>query len=713
MSQSGSLNSGGGGGIIQTILGDTGSITGATVTIYADNAANNSGATVEFVNAGTVSTLDVTDTNQNTLIGHLAGNLGIVSSFNTALGSSALAVESTGQQNTALGARALVSHVGGDNNVAVGFESMETANGSFYNCAMGTLSLYQLVNGQYNNVFGYISGGNYTGTESNNVCISAQGVVGDQNTLRIGDNTAGGFGGLNSAYIQGIYSNNQPLSGTVEVVTIDNTTGQLGVTASAAGSVTFTADTGTPFSTSSVTIYANNAANNCGSSVEFNASTPDITLNVTDANASTYIGQGAGNLAATAIQNVAVGQGAMGSISTGRTNVAIGGTSTMAALGTGTFNIAIGGAALQQSAADNNNVAIGTNAMTGLNGGSSNVAIGDAAMGGNNGAWSQLVAVGANALASITGEQRATAIGWGALSSTQSNGDNTALGFQALLSLNGGDQNTAVGSNALASSVSDNNNAAFGWNSLLACAGGSQNTAIGTQTQQGQINGTGNTALGFESLFTATSGDYNTALGTGALYSVATGSYNAGVGYFAGINYNAAESNNIMINNPGVVAESNVLRVGAGTGTGQQQLSTAYISGINGNTVANTQLVTINSATDQLGTTSLGPVVFNWSDQAVSFNAAVGNGYFITAALTATLPGSPSEGDTISFIADTAGSFVIQANTGQSIRFGAAISSVAGTATDSSIGDSVTLVFRSATSTWISLTGPQGTWSLA
>ena len=45
MSQSGSIKGSGGSGLIQTIAGDTGSITGANVTIYADNAANNSGAT--------------------------------------------------------------------------------------------------------------------------------------------------------------------------------------------------------------------------------------------------------------------------------------------------------------------------------------------------------------------------------------------------------------------------------------------------------------------------------------------------------------------------------------------------------------------------------------------------------------------------------------------------------------------------------------------
>jgi hypothetical protein len=93
MSQAGANSSsgGGGGGGITTINGDTGSITGSTVTIYANNAANNSGSSVSFVNSGTISTLNVTDSNNNTIIGNDSGNSFVsgpfsASSFVTALG---------------------------------------------------------------------------------------------------------------------------------------------------------------------------------------------------------------------------------------------------------------------------------------------------------------------------------------------------------------------------------------------------------------------------------------------------------------------------------------------------------------------------------------------------------------------------------------------------------------------------------------------------
>ena len=58
-----------------TITGDSGSIAGPDVTIYANQAALNSGATVAFVNSGTVSTLNLSDANGNTILGSFSGNL--------------------------------------------------------------------------------------------------------------------------------------------------------------------------------------------------------------------------------------------------------------------------------------------------------------------------------------------------------------------------------------------------------------------------------------------------------------------------------------------------------------------------------------------------------------------------------------------------------------------------------------------------------------
>jgi len=133
---------------------------------------------------------------------------------------------------------------------------------------------------------------------------------------------------------------------------------------------------------------------------------------------------------------------------------------------------------------------------------------------------------------------------------------------------------------------------------------GGGNTALGTQALFSCIDTTSNnTAIGYNALYLVT-GVNNTALGENSLSNVTTGVYNLGLGQNSGDNYTAAESSNVLLNSQGVAAESHVLRIGAATGTGTQQLQKAYISGINGNTVSNQLFVTINSATDQLGVVS-------------------------------------------------------------------------------------------------------------
>lgn len=93
--------------------------------------------------------------------------------------------------------------------------------------------------------------------------------------------------------------------------------------------------------------------------------------------------------------------------------------------------------------------------------------------------------------------------------------------------------------------------------------------------------------------------------------------------------------------------------------------------------------------------------VMTWTDEATSFAAAAGNGYFVTGTATATLPASPSQGNTIAFIVDAANILTVTANTGQVIRISSSVSATAGTAASSARGDSLTLVFRSSDNAWI------------
>jgi len=119
MSQAGSLNGGGGGGggtPITTINGDTGSATGATILLYANNAALNSGSTVKFVNSGSTSTLNVTDVNNNTSIGKSAGSTLTTGANNTSLGHLAgSSLTLADSNNISIGAN--VTGTTGDSNV--------------------------------------------------------------------------------------------------------------------------------------------------------------------------------------------------------------------------------------------------------------------------------------------------------------------------------------------------------------------------------------------------------------------------------------------------------------------------------------------------------------------------------------------------------------------------------------------------------------------
>ena len=103
---------------------------------------------------------------------------------------------------------------------------------------------------------------------------------------------------------------------------------------------------------------------------------------------------------------------------------------------------------------------------------------------------------------------------------------------------------------------------------------------------------------------------------------------------------------------------------------------------------------------------------FPWTDKAISFAAVAQNGYFCTGVLTATLPASPSQGNTIIFYVDSASVVTVQANAGQTVQIGSGQSSVAGTASSTAEGSTLTLVFRSSDSEWHSISD-LGTWSLA
>lgn len=91
---------------------------------------------------------------------------------------------------------------------------------------------------------------------------------------------------------------------------------------------------------------------------------------------------------------------------------------------------------------------------------------------------------------------------------------------------------------------------------------------------------------------------------------------------------------------------------------------------------------------------------------------AVDNGYFATAAGTYNLPATAAQGELITIVCDTAGAVVVDAPALNFIRIGSLITSSGGTATSTSIGDSLTLRYRLSTLTWHCVS-VIGTWVIA
>ena len=137
---------------------------------------------------------------------------------------------------------------------------------------------------------------------------------------------------------------------------------------------------------------------------------------------------------------------------------------------------------------------------------------------------------------------------------------------------------------------------------------------------------------------------------------------------------------------------------------------TAVSSGNNINVVGGGSTTTSGAGNTVTITTTAN--VLNWTDEAVSFTAAVNNGYFCTAAgITASLPAAPTQGQVVIIECDTASPVTVQASAGKFLRVGSQISAAAGTAVSSKQGDSIYLVYRSAALTWNSIS-TEGTWTI-
>lgn len=148
------------------------------------------------------------------------------------------------------------------------------------------------------------------------------------------------------------------------------------------------------------------------------------------------------------------------------------------------------------------------------------------------------------------------------------------------------------------------------------------------------------------------------------------------------------------------------------TGGGIQSLSTAGVWASRTITAGTGVTITNGDGISGNPTITVATEGLTWTDEAISFAAAVENAYFVTAAATATLPTGSSNGATIRIICVASSGVVIQAGTGDTIRIGSSVSSTTGTATNTAQGNSLTLHYYAAGTSWY-CEGVQGNWTLA
>lgn len=166
-------------------------------------------------------------------------------------------------------------------------------------------------------------------------------------------------------------------------------------------------------------------------------------------------------------------------------------------------------------------------------------------------------------------------------------------------------------------------------NFTLTTADAVRNTGVGNLVLEGLTTGAQNTCVGYVSGSDITSGSSNQCFGYGSGFNLTTGSNNVLVGTSAGNSY-TTEGSNICLGNLGTVADANTIRVGTqGSGAGQQ--NKCFVAGITGVTTANSNYVTVNTATGQLGATTVSPVGVAGT-QSFSYYLATSNTVTILSA---------------------------------------------------------------------------------
>lgn len=188
------------------------------------------------VGVGLTNLNPITSGTDNTGIGYNALKSVTTSSLNTAVGAFSQQTVSTGATaNTSLGYATLSANIGSFN-TALGYSVLTSCLSGSNNCGVGQGALGAITTGTYNIGIGgsLYNGSALTGSNSFNIMIGHDGIVGDNNTTRIGTQSPS-TSFQNKCFIAGI---NGVTTSNSLMVTIDSTTGQLGVATISGGTVT-------------------------------------------------------------------------------------------------------------------------------------------------------------------------------------------------------------------------------------------------------------------------------------------------------------------------------------------------------------------------------------------------------------------------------------------------------------------------------------------
>lgn len=268
-----------------------------------------------------------------------------------------------------------------------------------------------------------------------------------------------------------------------------------------------------------------------------------------------------------------------------------------------------------------------------------------------------------------------------------------------------GSGNIGVGASALSAVTSGGSNAMVGLGAGSSLTTGSNNVGLGSSALATATTAQFNTAIGVVSLQAAT-GAENTGVGYNALGAITSGAVNIALGYNAGSNYTSSESSNIMIGHPGVIAESNTIRIGDGS-----TQTKFFTTGVNGTSITPAGTVVVSSS-GQLGSVSSVPM--SWVNTVTNTQQmAVNTGYISNdgaTLVTFTLPSTAAIGDSVQVLGKGTGLWTIAQNSGQTIHFGSLNTTTGATGTLSSTlqYDCVRLRCITANTDWIVTGETQG-----